>query len=36
MYQLCLPDGTFRLFPTRAQLYAAIKELQEAYAGYLK
>ena len=36
MYQLCLPDGTFRTYPTKAQLYQAIREMKEAYEGYLK
>lgn len=36
MYRLRFPDGTFRDYPTKAQLYAAIREMKEAYEGYLK
>jgi hypothetical protein len=36
MYRLCMPDGTFRDYPTKAQLYAAIREMKEAYDGYFK
>ena len=36
MYRLCLPDGTYRDYPTKAQLYVAIREAREEYQGYLK
>jgi hypothetical protein len=36
MYQLNLPDGTVRTYQTRAQLFQGIREMKEAYQGYLK
>lgn len=36
MYRLCLPDGTYRDYPTKAQYLAEVKEMREAYEGYLK
>lgn len=36
MFRMLLPDGTYRDYPTKAQLYAAIREMKQAYEGYLK
>ena len=36
MYQIVLPDGTFRIAHSKAERNAIIAEMKEAYAGYFK
>ena len=36
MFNVVLPDGTFRLCKTKAEAYRVIAEMKEAYEGYLK
>lgn len=36
MYRIVMPDGTFRTAYSRAERNAIIREMKEAYEGYLK
>ena len=36
MIRVCLPDGTFKDFPSKAQAYQFISEMKEAYSGHYK
>lgn len=36
MYQIVMPDGTFRIAHSKAERNQIIREMKEAYEGYLK
>lgn len=36
MYRVVMPDGTVRLCQTKAEALLLLREMKEAYDGYLK